>query len=182
LEELVDSSSPGPSGIVYLPYLSGSASPWPDGQVRGAFIGLEKGHSRGDLVKAVLEGTSYEMEAIRQSAQRIAGRAINRVVAVGGGTKNTQWIQAKADISNCEYALPPVAESTLLGAALVAGLGAGLIHLEQIQGLVAKQKAKSILVTPDFNRHEEYNDFYQRAYLAIQAPIRQYFHQLNKGQ
>lgn len=180
LEALLADTEPGPSGIIYLPYLSGSASPWPNAHVQGAFIGLVKRHGQADLLKAVLEGTAFEMEAVRRSAEAVTGMTINQVTAVGGGTRNSHWMQIKADISRCEYVIPPIAECTLLGAALVAGLGCGVLDREQTGDIVAKQKRAGVKVIPDLKRHEAYRYWYEEAYLRLQKPLREYYNYLSK--
>ncbi|NMB25872.1 MAG: carbohydrate kinase [Firmicutes bacterium] len=180
LEGLLAHTEPGPSGIIYLPYLSGSASPWPDAHAQGTFIGLQKRHGQADLLKAVLEGTAFEMEAVRRSAEAVTGTLINQVTAVGGGTRNPYWMQIKADISCCEYVIPPISESTLLGAALVAGLGCGVLDKGQIDGIVAKQKQAGVRVIPDAERHGEYRYWYEEGYLRLQEPLREYYNYLSK--
>ena len=64
-----DRCGPGPTGILYFPFLTGSGPPEPDANAKGAFIGLTQGHTRGHLCKAVLEGTSYQMERVRETAR-----------------------------------------------------------------------------------------------------------------
>ncbi len=180
LEELLAAVDPEPSGIVYLPYLSGSGSPWPDVNTQGAFIGLQKRHGQGDLLKAVLEGTAFEMEAIRRSAEAVTGSPISRVTAVGGGTRNPYWLQIKADVSHCEYVIPPISESTLLGAALVAGLGCGVLDRDGIADIVTRQEQAGTKVIPDAKRHQAYQYWYEQAYLRLQGPLREYYNYLSK--
>ncbi len=175
IDELLSESGPEPSGIIYLPYLAGSGAPWPDVTVQGAFVGLLRRHNRGHLLKAVLEGTAYEIEAIRQTAEAIVGSAIDQIIAVGGGTRNKHWLQIKADVSGCEYIVPPVAEATLLGAALVAALGCGALEEEQIVDLAKVQNELGTKVSPYLQRHVSYEYWYEKAFLALQEPLRSYY-------
>lgn len=178
VEAILAEVQPHPTGIIYLPYLAGSGAPWPDQTTKGAFIGLEKRHGRGEMLRATLEGTAYEMEAIRKKAEEVANIPIDRITAVGGGTQNGTWLQLKADISGCEYLIPPVTEATLLGAALVAGLGCGALENEDLAVMVARQGREAKKVMPDRKRHEAYRYWYEKAYLRLQGPLREYYNTL----
>jgi sugar (pentulose or hexulose) kinase len=85
---LLAETKKGPTGIIYLPYLSGSGAPSPDPSAQAAFIGLKNSHKRSDLLKAVLEGTAYELESIRRVAEKVTMSEVNKIIAVGGGTRN----------------------------------------------------------------------------------------------
>jgi sugar (pentulose or hexulose) kinase len=171
---LLESCKPGPTGILYFPYLSGSSAPMPEPKAKGALIGLTKSHGRGEIIKAILEGTGYQLEWIRQSAQVIAGKEIERLLVVGGGTRNPHWLQIKADITGCTLDLPPIAEATLLGAALSAGVGRGVYaSAEEAAAAVSRENGRT--VTPNQARHEQYQAAYHNGFVALQAPLRQYF-------
>ncbi|HEX2981212.1 MAG TPA: FGGY family carbohydrate kinase, partial [Anaerolineaceae bacterium] len=73
LQGLVESADPGPTGILYFPYLLGSGAPHADPNARAALVGLEARHRAPDLAKAVLEGAAYEMEIIRRAGERMLG-------------------------------------------------------------------------------------------------------------
>jgi sugar (pentulose or hexulose) kinase len=163
-----------PGEILYFPYLSGSGSPHTDSAVRAAFIGLNSTHRRADLVKAVLEGTAYEIETARLAAEGASDVRINQVVAAGGGTRNRSWLQIKADISNCTYHILPVPDATLLGAALLAGIGCGYYAgVQDAISAISRQQPFTILPDPD--RHLIYQHKFTNGYLALQDPLRAYF-------
>ncbi len=126
LRRLVESAGAEPTGILYVPYLLGSGTPHPDQHVKGAFIGLHAGHTRAHVVKAVLEGTAYELEFIRRAAEQGTKTAISTMIAAGGGTRSQHWMQIKADVGGCALYAPSSDEATVLGAALLAGIGCGL--------------------------------------------------------
>jgi sugar (pentulose or hexulose) kinase len=178
LASILSETSPGPSGIFYFPYLSGSGSPHTDIQARGAFVGLNIDHTRPDLVKAVLEGTAYEAEFIRQAAQDILGKEITSFTASGGGTRFPGWMQIKADISGCTIEVPTIPEAVLLGAALIAGLGIGL-YADAGKAISAIQKITTEVYLPDHARHHAYQSLYQSGFLLLQAPLRQVSRNIN---
>ena len=172
-EDFLASIPLGPSGIIYLPYLVGSGSPHTDIHARGALIGLDQSHDRQDLIKAILEGTSFEMEFIRQTAQDMIGKEVSSLVVSGGGTQIRQWMQIKSDVSGCLIEVPAFKEATLLGCALVAGIGSGLFRDEA--------EARSSLVNfpcetyhPNPFHHHKYQQLFQEGFLALQAPLREF--------
>lgn len=177
LEELVDATDTGPTGILYFPYLHGGGSPCSDGRVRAAFVGLSARHGRGDLVKAAFEGTAYAIESIRRTAERITGTKLEEVVAVGGGTRSRQWMQIRADVSGCHVLVPAVTEATVLGAALTASLGSNLLlGIEEMTAIVQGYRldgcADGTRFYPDAERHREYRRIYEDGWLPFQRPLR----------
>jgi xylulokinase len=155
LRQLQERMSLQPGTIIFLPYLAGSSAPHPDPARRGAFIGLDAAHDRADLLKAVLEGTAYQIEAIRQSAMNIAGAPITQLVAAGGGARNRRWLQIKADIHGARIDIPTIDEASLFGAALIGGIGAGVYANEAEARAVAAGQTYSTLA-PDAERHLAY--------------------------
>lgn len=107
-EALVDEarqSPPRANGLLVLPYFAGERTPVQDPDARGVIAGLTLAHTRGDLYRAVLEGTAL---AVRHNVEtlRAAGAAIRRVVAVGGGTQGELWTQIVSDVSGIEQVVP----------------------------------------------------------------------------
>ena len=84
-----------PTGVTFLPYLSGERTPHNDAAIRGAFIGLGHDSSRAVLTQAVLEGVSF---AIRDSLEALksAGTSLSRVTAIGGGSRSRYWLASIA--------------------------------------------------------------------------------------
>jgi xylulokinase len=90
-------SPKGAKGLLCLPYFSGERTPIHDPQAKGAFFGLDLTHTRGDLFRAVMEGIASASAHVLDTC-RAVGAAPQRVLAVGGGTKNDVWMQATSDI------------------------------------------------------------------------------------
>ncbi|PYI53524.1 FGGY-family carbohydrate kinase [Paenibacillus flagellatus] len=173
---MLDRLSPEPTGILYFPYLSGSGAPQPDPKASGAFVGLKAAHGKAELMKAVLEGTAYELESIRRAAEKAAGRRIGSMVAVGGGTKNRHWMQIKADVSGCRIGKAGLPEATLLGAALAAGVAGGA-YADAERAAEAAAASRSVeWVYPQAGRHERYRKLYEEGYMPLQGPLRLVYH------
>jgi len=116
-----------PTGVTFLPYLSGERTPHNDAVIRGAFIGLEHESSRVVLTQAVLEGVAF---AIRDNleALRSAGTDISRVTAIGGGSRSRYWLASIATALGVPVDLPADGDfGAAFGAArlgLIAATGA----------------------------------------------------------
>ena len=179
IDTLLASARPEPTGILYFPYLVGSGPPHTDPLMRGAFIGLSASHGRADLLKAVLEGTVYEVEFIRQTGEHITGQPIPMLVTAGGGTRNRAWLQIKADVSGCRIEASAEPEATLLGAALVAGVGSGAYasEAEAFHGLSLKPVE---VFLPDRERHAVYRRLYEQGYLPLQEALSHHFNGTEK--
>lgn len=115
----------GSEGLLFLPYLTGERTPYPDPDARGAFVGLTVRHTKAHLTRAVLEGVSY---GLRDSLELMRGLGLHvaQVRASGGGVKNAVWRQMLADVLRAEIATVTSTEGAAYGAALLAGVGAGV--------------------------------------------------------
>jgi len=166
-----------PTGILYYPYLSGSGAPKPNPNMLSSFVGVSVGHTRADMMRAVLEGTVYEFAAIRRAAEQASGQAISTITAVGGGTRNAVLMQIKADVTGCTFYIPSVEEATMLGAALIAGVGSG-IYRDEIDAWEHISPQLSIrTVTPNAEVGELYAP-YLEAYLGLRDSLHAHFNRL----
>jgi xylulokinase len=116
-----------PTGLTFLPYLSGERTPHNDASIRGAFVGL--GHESGAaaLTQAVLEGVAFAL-ADNLAALKAAGTTLDRVTAIGGGSRSRLWLKAIATALGLPVDLPADGDfGAAFGAArlgLVAATGA----------------------------------------------------------
>ncbi len=124
-------SPPGAHGAMFLPHMSGSSFPIVDPNSSGAFVGLRNIVTKGDMVRAVVEGLSYQFLQILKGLESGFGLKADTLVAVGGGTRNRFAMQNKADVAGKPIEAPELEEATPLGAAILAGIGVGLYRDEQ---------------------------------------------------
>jgi xylulokinase len=122
---ILEGAPRGPTSLFVLPHFAGSGTPWLDTSSRGAFVGLSFSTTRADIAKAILEGLCFELR-INLELVRGAGIAIDELHAVGGGARSSLWLQLKADICQIPLRVPRVTDAACLGAALLAGVGAGI--------------------------------------------------------
>ncbi len=118
----------GCEGLLFLPYLTGERTPHPDPLARGAFVGLTVRHSLPHLSRAVIEGVSFGLRDSFELIKSGGGAAITQVRVSGGGAKSPLWRQILADIMDAELVTVNTTEGAAYGAALLAGVGAGVWH------------------------------------------------------
>jgi sugar (pentulose or hexulose) kinase len=171
LLNLLSRAEPGPSPILYFPYLAGAQAPEPDPAARGAFVGLTARHTASDLALAVIQGAAYEMERVRQAAERLTG-AIDELTVVGGGARIRRWLQIKADVAGRPVTVAPREEAALLGAALLAGAGAG-VYDSLPAAVDAANAERGPAIEPDMVDHRAHRRLLDGPYAALQGPIRQ---------
>ena len=175
LEEPVSACGHGPTGILFFPYLSGSGAPQTNHAARAAFVGLTARHGAADMLRAVLEGNAYQMELLRERAAQVGGSPIHRMAVVGGGAKNPAWLQIKADVSNVTLTVPDLTEATLVGAALTAGVGAGVYaSFGEAMRAAASAASGARTVSPDAGRNARYRRVYEHGFKALAGVLAGY--------
>ena len=156
-----------PTGVTFLPYLSGERTPYNDAAIRGSFTGLGHESDVGVLTQAVLEGVAF---AFRDSlhALQAAGTQLTRVTAVGGGSRSRYWLKAIATALGIPVDIPADGD---FGAAFGAAR-LGLIAAEKADPhdvLTAPRTAETI--EPVAKLTAAYDEAYQR-YRALYPAIR----------
>ncbi len=115
---------PGAEGLFFLPYLAGERTPHADSSARGAFVGLTLKHTRGHMVRSVMEGVTY---SLRDCLAIIEEQGVNvrQIRASGGGAKSAFWRQMQADMFGKTVVRMAADEGPAYGVALLAAVGAG---------------------------------------------------------
>jgi xylulokinase len=115
---------PGSEGLLFLPYLTGERTPYPDPDATGVFFGATLRTTRAYFARAVLEGVAYSFKDAFRLLEEI-GVPVSEVRASGGGAKSAFWLQILADVIGQPHRLLNVDEGPAFGAALLAGVGTG---------------------------------------------------------
>lgn len=161
----------GANGCMLIPYFSGRYSLGFDANARGAFVGLTTATKRGDMVRALLEGLCYEMAGMIEVIQNMAGIKVSSIYAIGGAAKSDFWLQLKADVSGIVVKSKNVPESPALGAAMLAGLGAGIY--KSPADAVAHVQYPEKVYTPNPENHQKYKKIntvlYKKLYGALKG-------------
>ena len=116
----------GCDGLVCLPYFAGERNPLHDPEARGMFAGLTLRHTQGHLYRALLEAVGYGFRH-NLDVHREIGAMPQRIISVGGGTKNELWVQMLSDIAGIPQLLPERTIGASYGDAFLAGLATGLV-------------------------------------------------------
>ncbi len=124
LTALAEPIAPGAEGLIFLPYLSGERTPYPDPFARGAFVGLTVRHGLGHMVRAVLEGVAFSLRDVFELVRATAPVPLRELRASGGGTNSALWRQIIADVLGVPLAQTRTAEGVATGAAILAAVAA----------------------------------------------------------
>lgn len=114
----------GAHGLLFTPYIVGERTPYADAKVRGSFVGVDARQTRGDFVRAVLEGITFSFKDILDIYQQ-NGKAFSQLVSIGGGAKSPLWLQIQADIFNTPIVRLQSEQGPGLGASMLAAVGLG---------------------------------------------------------
>ena len=126
MNELAAASPVGSHKLLFNPSLAGGSSLEPSPYIRGAFAGIDLRHTRGDVIRAGMEGIAMNLGAVLEVLRRFVPPA-SQMLIVGGGSKSSLWRQIFADIYCMECLKTNVdQEAGSLGAAAIAAVGAGL--------------------------------------------------------
>jgi xylulokinase len=165
---------PGADGLIFLPYLAGERTPHMDALARGSFIGLGYHHTRGHLARAVMEGVTFALRQTLEISQSL-GQPVESIIAAGGAMESDVWRGIQADVFGLPLRKTLVGEQTCLGAALLAGIGAGVYSgFDEACASVAQQGA---LTEPSARRHTRYDELYAH-FLELYPRLREDFHRL----
>ena len=138
--------------------MNGQVTPSYDNTVRGGSLGLTLAHDRPSMVRAVLEGTAYELRMVVQALEKVLGRPFSTLRLTGGGAKSAFWIQIQADVYGKPIQTLQNSECTTLGAAILGGVGAGVFN--NIEEAVHTLVRVGPTIEPDESRHKVYDELY----------------------
>ncbi|MGI8559826.1 MAG: FGGY family carbohydrate kinase [Solirubrobacteraceae bacterium] len=161
----------GNDGVYFVPALTGLGSPHWDPHARGAIHGLTRGSGRAHLARAALEAIAYQtVDAVR--AMEAAGApALAELRADGGASANSWLMQFQADLLGVPVLVAEVAESTALGAAQLAAVGAGLATLDA-QRSTAAVRARYEPQMPELQRAGLLSGWHEALARVISDPRR----------
>lgn len=116
---------PGADGLLWAPYLMGERTPHLDSNARGALAGLTASHTRAHVVRAILEGVAFSLKDTFTIFSEM-NLPVARIRLGGGGARSSLWRQIQADVYGHEVEIVEAEEGAAYGAALLAGVGAGV--------------------------------------------------------
>jgi xylulokinase len=170
LMQAASESPPGAHGCQFLPHMSGSHCPVVDHRSLGAFAGLRNITTKGDMLRAIIEGLDYQFLQVVRGLERGLGVQPETIVAIGGAIHNQFWMQNKADVVGKPIEVPEIEEAVVLGAALLAGIGVGVYR--DVQDAYAQVHRPGTVYEPDAARNALYCEWFatfESLYPALQT-------------
>ena len=178
--EMVDEAATVPAGsegLIFLPYLSGERTPHPDPLARGAWIGLTMRHGQAHLTRSILEGVAFGIKDMFCLMRDAGLGAIDEVRVSGGGAKSLLWRQILADTLDAELVTVNTTEGAAFGAALLAGVGAGV--WSNVDAACEQTIAIRDRVIPNRKASVIYDSLYEQ-YQRLYPTLKSTFHALAK--
>ena len=173
LDRKAELSPVGCNKLFYLPYLMGERTPHLDPDCRGVFFGLSAMHVRSDLLRAVMEGVAFSqrdsLEVLREM-----GVATSRMLACGGGGTSPLWRQMLSDVYNCPVQTVKSKEGPAFGAAILAGVGAGLYpSVQEACDMLIDVNPPQEPIAGNVEKYEKLYRIYTGLYPALKENYRQ---------
>ncbi|MEJ2163314.1 MAG: FGGY-family carbohydrate kinase, partial [Robiginitalea sp.] len=163
--EQLASSVPDTDGVYFVPAFAGLGAPYWNQKAQGSIFGLTRGSTDAHIARAALESIAYQTMDILKAMEADSGIPIRELRVDGGATVNDLLMQFQSDVLNTETVRPKIVETTVMGAAFLAGLAVGYWDdLQEIEKLWQEEKR--------FNPAEERSDIETRIkgwYRAVRA-------------
>ena len=174
LNEQVENIPPGCDGLLMNPGLCGERAPFWNPDIAGSVFGIRLEHTAAHFFRAIMEGNSYAVRYLCRFCEE-AGSAIDRIIAIGGATKQRGWLKIKADITGIPVYHPEVVEATSIGCAALAWMAAGST-LTELRPLL-EQPCEVFI--PDATTRPIYERVYRRYLMFMKTAAD--FYQNQKG-
>ena len=113
-------------GVYLVPAFTGLGAPYWDPEARGTILGLTRGSTSAHIARATLEGIAFQVSDLVAAMEKDSGKKIATLRVDGGASASNLLMQTQSDLLGCTVERPANLESTALGAAMLAGLGAGI--------------------------------------------------------
>ncbi len=169
--------SPGSNGLLYLPFLSGSGTPYFDSYARGTFLGLSTNTRRETIFRAILEGISYNL---KESLLLFIKMGVDiKSIRIGGGGMNVElWPTVLANVFGYPVDIIKISDASAIGAAIIGGFGVGIFEdlISPVQQIIQNKRT--------INPNQEISRVYQKnfeLYLASYQKLRDIFKELTES-
>ena len=162
----INQTEPGSGGLLFTPYISGERTPHFDGKIRGSFIGIDARHELRNFARSVLEGITFTLKDSQAIMERARGKKFSRLVSVGGGAKNPDWMQMQADIFDAEMIRLTVEQGPGAGACMIAAIGCGIFDsLEKAAETFVRYKEETFIPkSENVAKYQEIHDIWRQVY------------------
>lgn len=175
MDQEVKKIKAGSGGLIFLPYMAGERSPIWNTRARGVLFGLSYNKERSHIIRSIMEGVGYSLLHNLKTAEEVDAY-VSELRSVGGAANSQIWTQIKADITGKKILVPYSDHATTLGAAILAGVGAGVYKnfKEAVDKTVNVQRSHN----PDKDNYDLYQDYYN-LYLKLYSQLKESFDKLH---
>ena len=173
IDEKMAQYQSGPTGILYLPYLTGMGAPWYRPDVKAVLLGMGEEHDGAQILKSIFEGIQFQICWLLEILEKYHQVSVRQVICAGGLVKNPLMMQIKADVLNCPVRIPAVSEATLSGAAALFLKKNGNREEADLFLQGAAQIQNEYL--PSFPITEKYRLEYRKKYLPAVKMVSSFF-------
>jgi xylulokinase len=170
LDAEAESVSPGSEGITFIPHFSGRVLP-NNPFLKGSFLGLDFKHTRSHMYRSVMEAVAYEYKYYLSVLRKLYPNDTFRdMITIGGGAKSPLFNQIKADVMGVNVTTFEMGETALLGSAVIAGCGVGLLSdYKQPIERVMRKGAEFHADQSSYEQYAPYADRYLKAMDTLTA-------------
>ena len=163
----IDKIPAGSDGLLFAPYIVGERTPYADSKVRGSFTRIDTTHTRAHFARAVLEGITFSLRDSMELMSELTEKKFDKILSVGGGSKNKDWLQMQADIFDTEIITLTTEQGPGLGAAMMAAVGTGWFEdLKECAKTFVHYKSGISPVKENVLKYNEAYDSYKKVYGA----------------
>lgn len=172
LNKQAGEAPPGSRGLIFLPYLSGERTPYADPYARGVFFGISYIHNRSHFARSVLEGVSYSQYDCLNLMKELSIIS-DKVVLFGGGAMSKLWRQIISDIFNTRIVTLNVEEGPSYGAAILAGVGAGIYpSVKDACSSIIVEVEETDPIPENSLKYSKYYEVYRSLYRSLEEDFR----------
>lgn len=164
LEVAANAVPPGSEGLLVLPYWNAASTPYRDPQASGVIFGLRGVHKKAHVYRAILEGLAFEQRSLTEGMEKGVGRPTEKLLAMGGGSRSPLFCQIVADVTGRDVTVCREAETTCLGAGMLAAAAVGG---NDIRASVEAMSAEGATYEPDEKRAALYERIYTGVYSQL---------------
>jgi xylulokinase len=166
LDQMTARVPAGANDVMYTPWIWGERAPVDDRNLRAGLFNLSLHNTRGDIIRAVLEGIAYNTRWLLSPVEKFIGRKVESIHMVGGGAQSNVWCQIFADVLNVEIkqVLDPI-YANARGAAWIAAVGLGEIGFTDIPGLIQFKRS--------YQPQAQHRDLYDERFEIFKQVFRQ---------
>lgn len=173
----VEKTPPGAHGLIFLPYMAGERTPLWDSNARGVFFGLSYKTSRGDILRAIMEGCAFAVYHNLRIAEARGG-SVSEWLGDGGAARSAAWCQIKADVSGRPFTVARQADGRegghTLGLFAMVAQATGLVPLAELPDFVEHLLPNRQVYQPSPNNHAMYAGLFE-VYRSLSDKLRDDF-------